>query len=53
MEDAIGKKLVKDQKTIKPEEGKQDELSEKDLGKAVGGAAVDYFIKIDGVSGES
>jgi hypothetical protein len=29
------------------------ELTEHDLGQAAGGAAVDYFLKIDGVDGES
>jgi hypothetical protein len=36
------KPKAKDKKTIKPAEGKKDELSEKDLSKASGGA---LFIK--------
>ena len=31
------KAIEKDQKTIKPAEGKKEELSEKDLGKVAGG----------------
>ena len=51
------------EKTLSPEDLAQPsggsapqqtaELSQKALGQAVGGAAVDYFLKIDGIDGES
>jgi hypothetical protein len=41
---AKGKAKVKHQKTLKPVEDKKDELSEKDLSKASGGA-VSIFLK--------
>ena len=46
------KAIEKDREAIKPSEGKQDDLSEKDLGKAVGGA-VNAYIYIDGIQGPS
>jgi len=46
------KAITKDQETIESGEGKKDELSEKDLGKAAGGA-YDAFLKLDGMDGEA
>jgi hypothetical protein len=48
MEEEKDKPKVTDKETIKPAGGKQEELSEKELEKAAGGA-IDAFIKIEGV----
>jgi len=46
MADEKKKAIEKDQATIKPAEGKKDELTEKDLSKASGGGAFEKWIEI-------
>src|SRR5258708_16945508 len=55
-----GTDMSKDKPVSKPDDlirskikGGEIELTEHELGQAAGGAAVDYFLKIDGVDGES
>ena len=52
--------MSKDKPVSKPDDlirskikGGEIELTEQELGQTAGGAAVDYFLKIDGVDGES
>ena len=51
--------MSKDKPVSKPDDlipskikGGEIELTEQELGQTAGGAAVDYFLKIDGVDGE-